>query len=148
MPINKNKPSSDTTPNFNPPSGGEEGKDGNMKYSLSKFEYDLYHEEDDKSEKVIRVKRISMPNKGEKWKVMNDNKVIFIIEGSKISKKEKEYLQTVDGFNFILTQAKMGIKSLNSFRSELKKIVDKKPDNSGAQKQTKPAKTKKRVSQQ
>jgi len=106
--------------------GGEEYKDSNLKYNLSKFEYDLYHEEDDVSEPVVRVKRVSMPNKGEKWKVMNDNKIVFTIESTKISKKEREYLQTIEGFNFILAQAKIGIKSLNSFRTELKKTIDKK----------------------
>ena len=44
---------------------------------------------------------------------------------TKISKKEREYLQTVDGFNFILSQAKVGIKSLNSFKVELKKVFNK-----------------------
>jgi len=107
----------------------EEIKDQNQKYNLSKFEFDLYHEEDDKIEKVIRVKRISMPNNGEKWKILNDNKIIFIIESTKISKKEREYLQTVDGFNFMLTQAKIGIKSINSFKNELKKNIDKRACN-------------------
>jgi hypothetical protein len=102
----------------------EEFKDQNMKYSLSKFEHDLYHEEDDKAEKVTRVKRVSMPNKGEKWKVMTDNKLVFTIESTKISKKEREFLQTVDGFNFILAKAKIGIKSLNSFRIELKEFIE------------------------
>ncbi|CAB4196553.1 hypothetical protein UFOVP1290_73 [uncultured Caudovirales phage] len=101
----------------------DEFKDSSLKHGFSKFEFDLYHEEDDVSEKVIRVKKVSMPNKGEKWKVMNDNKVIFTIESTKISKGEREYLQTVAGFNFILSQAKIGIKSLNSFRIELKKII-------------------------
>lgn len=102
----------------------EEFKDQNMKYSLSKFEHDLYHEEDDKAEKVIRVKRMSMPNKGEKWKIMTDNKLVFTIESTKISKKEREFLQTIEGFNFILARAKVGIKSLNSFRLELKEFID------------------------
>lgn len=101
----------------------EEFKEAGAKHTLSKFEYDLYHEEDDVAEKVIRVKRVSMPNKGEKWKVMIDNKLIFVIESTKISKGEREYLQTAEGFNFILSQSKLGIKSLNSFRAELKKII-------------------------
>lgn len=116
--INKNK--SESTSNF---PVTEEFKDSNSKYSLSKFEYDLYHDEDNISETVIRVKRVSMPNKNEKWKIMHDNKLVFTIESTKISKKEREYLQTVDGFNFILAQAKIGIKSLNSFRKELKKFI-------------------------
>lgn len=104
----------------------EEFKDQNQKYNLSKFEFDLYHEEDDVAERVIRVKRVAMPNKGDKWKVMNDNKVIFTIESTKVSKKEREYLQSVEGFNFMLAQAKIGIKSLNAFRTELKKVIGKK----------------------
>jgi hypothetical protein len=103
----------------------EEFKDQNLKHNFSKFEYDLYHEEDDVSEKVIRVKRFSVPNKGERWKVFEDNKVVFIVEGSKLLKKEREYLQTIDGFNFILAQAKQGIKSLNGLKAELKKAMDK-----------------------
>ena len=101
----------------------EDFKEQNFKH-LSKIDHDLFKDEDDVLEKVIRVKRIAMPNKGEKWKITNDNKLIFTIESTKISKKEKEYLRTVEGFNFILSQAKVGIKSLNSFRKELKKILD------------------------
>ena len=103
----------------------EELKENGSKKTLSKFEYDLYHEEDDIAEKIIRVKKVSMPNKGEKWKVMLDTKVVFQIESTKISKPERQYLQTIEGFNFILSQAKIGIKSLNAFRKELKnKIKD------------------------
>lgn len=101
----------------------EDFKEQNFKH-LSKIDHDLFKDEDDILEKVIRVKRVAMPNKGEKWKITSDNKLIFTIESTKISKKEKEYLRTVEGFNFILSQAKVGIKSLNSFRKELKKILD------------------------
>jgi hypothetical protein len=125
MSINKITATTTTSEPSSTPSTPEEFKDPALKGNLSRFEYDLYHEEDDVAEKVIRVKRVSMPNKGEKWKVMNDNKIIFIIESTKISKKEREYLQTVDGFNFILSQAKTGIKSLNSFKSALKKNFNK-----------------------
>lgn len=121
MPITKkqNKPNTDTVPNL--PQAGEEGKDGGMKYSLSKFEYDLYHEEDDKAEKVIRVKRVSMPNKGEKWKIFEDNKVMFTVEGTKLNNKEKDFLRTIDGVNFLITQYKAGIKSFNALKNEIKK---------------------------
>lgn len=99
----------------------EEFKDQNQKYNLSKFEFDLYHEEDDKIETVIRVKRVTMPNKGEKWKIFEDNKVMFVVEGSKLTNKEKEFLHTVDGINFLIAQYKVGIKSFNSLKAEIKK---------------------------
>lgn len=124
---NKNAiPSDPTIPSAPNPSSGEDFKDPSMKYNMSKFEYDLYHEEDDKSEKVVRVKRVAMPNNGIRWKIMVDSKVVFTIESTKISKKEREFLSTVDGFNFTLAQAKIGIKSLNSFRHDLKKLINSK----------------------
>ena len=117
---NKNKPNgTEQTPNL--PGGPDEIKDGNLKYNLSKFEYDLYHEEDDVAEKVIRVKRVAMPNKGEKWKIFEDNKVMFVVEGTKLTNKEKDFLRTVDGVNFLITQYKQGIKSFNSLKNEIKK---------------------------
>lgn len=106
----------------------EEVKDGNSKYNLSKFEYDLYHEEDDKAEKVIRVKRVSMPNKGRKWKIFEDNKVMFIVEGTKLNKKEQEFLCTIDGVNFLIAQYKNGIKSFNALKLEIKKKLKASED--------------------
>lgn len=99
---------------------GEESKNS-TKYGFSKFEHDLYHEEDDVAEKVIQVKRISLPSKGEKWKIFSDSKLIFTIEGSKLTKKEKEFLRSVDGVNFLIAQFKQGIKSLNALKAEIKK---------------------------
>ena len=119
MPNNKTTPPSDPTTPAVP--SGEEFKDQNLKYNLSKFEYDLYHEEDDKAEKVVRVKRVSMPNKGEKWKIFEDNKLVFTLEGTKLTNKEKEFLRSVDGVNFLLAAAKKGIKSFNALRTEIKK---------------------------
>jgi len=107
----------------------EEFKDQSVKHNFSKFEHDLYHEEDDVALPVIRVKRISLPNKGDKWKVLTDNKITFILEGSKISNKEKEFLYTIDGFNFLLAQAKTGIKSFNNLRGEIKKAISARSDN-------------------
>jgi hypothetical protein len=101
----------------------DEMKEKNTKYSLNKFEYDFHREENNTIEKIIRVKRFSVPNNGEKWKIFEDNKVMFILEGNKLNNKEKEYLKTVAGFNFLISQYKQGIKSFNALKSELKKII-------------------------
>ncbi len=93
------------------------------KHILSKFEYDLYHEEDDISMPVIRVKRTGMPNKGEKWRIMENNKVILIVDGVKLSKKEREFLRTATGVLFLINQHKQGIRSFNSLKAEIKKIL-------------------------
>ena len=106
-------------------SGGEETKDSSIKYTLSKYEYDLYHEEDDVVNPLIRVKRFSLPNKNEKWKFFEDNKVTFTLEGAKLTNKEREFLRTVDGINFLLNSYKEGINSVNAFKKQLKEKLKK-----------------------
>jgi len=99
----------------------EEKKETSNGHILSKFDYDLYKEEDDISLPIVRVKRVSLPNKGERWKIFENNKVVFTLEGTKLTNKEKDFLRGVEGVTFLLAAAKKGIKSFNSLRIEIKK---------------------------
>lgn len=90
------------------------------KHNLSKYEYDLYKEEEDIKNKIIRIKRVSLPNKGENWKIFDDMKLVELIEGTKLSMKEKEFLRTPDGTNFLLRCYKDGWKSFAAFKKQLK----------------------------
>jgi hypothetical protein len=95
-----------------------EVRDYHGKSILNKYEHDLYDEEKNLVEKVVRIKRVK--NKGEKWHVSINNKLVFTLEASKISKKEREYLRTADGFNFLIAQFKTEVKSVNRLKIELK----------------------------
>jgi hypothetical protein len=95
-------------------------KDQGLKHNLSNHDYDLFKEEDDVITSVIRVKRVGLPNKGENWKITINNKLLFLIEGVKLSLKEKEFLRTVQGIQFIIQYSKRGWKSFNNFRQEMK----------------------------
>ena len=94
--------------------------DQSFKYNLNKYDYDLYHDEDDVVNKIIRIKRFELPNSGEKWKVFEDNKEKFIIDGHKLNKKEKSFLRSIDGINFVINLFKNGIRSFNFFKIQLK----------------------------
>lgn len=98
---------------------GDDFKEPN-KHIYSKFEYDLYHDEDNVIMPVVRVKHINLPNKCEKWKIIENDKTVFVIEGIKLLKKERRFLQTLDGVNFLIAQYKKGIKSFHSLRKEMK----------------------------
>ncbi len=106
------------------PTVENEFKDQNLKYNLSKFEYDLFHEEDDVAEKIIRVKRYSLPNDGERWKIFENSKVMFVVEGTKLTKKEKAFLRTVDGVSFLISQYKSGINSFNHLKTEIRNKIN------------------------
>jgi hypothetical protein len=111
-----NKPTETSTTS----TASEEFKEQGARYNLSKFEYDLYHEEDDIVQKIIRVKRTGS-NSSEKWKIFQDTKLLFLLDGSKLGNKEKDFLRTVDGVNFLISQAKEGIKSFNALKTQIKK---------------------------
>jgi len=112
-------------PNNNLPGSASETTESAVKYNLSKYEYDLYHEEDDIANPFIRVKRFSLPNKNERWKFFEDNKITFTLEGTKLTNKEKEFLRSVDGANFLLQGYKRGLNSVNAFKKELKEKLKK-----------------------
>lgn len=95
-------------------------RDGNSKHNLGNHDYDLFKEDDDVVNSVVRVKRVTLPNKGENWKIFKDNKVSEIIEGVKLSSKEREFLRTVEGVQFLMAYYKRGWKSFNNFRQEMK----------------------------
>ena len=112
--------SKNSNDNINITSITDEVKDQNNKFNLNKFELNLFYDEKNVAEKVLRVKRFSLPGKGEKWKIFEDNKVVFTLEGNKLTVKEKDFLRTVDGFNFLLSKYKEGIKSFNALKQEIK----------------------------
>lgn len=105
--------------------GQDEQKDQPIRGGLGKFESDLYREEDDIAFKSVRVKRFLMPNKEEKWKIFEDSKVTLVLDGSKLTKKEKVFLRTVDGINFLLNNYKLGkIKTISSLKKEIKNNIN------------------------
>jgi hypothetical protein len=120
------KKSTNTSGNDNffiTPTSDENKEQSSFKFNLSKVEDDLYHEDEDIAEPIIRVKRVTMPNKNEKWKIFQDNKLQFTIEGHKLNSKERDFLRTVDGFNFLIKKYKEGIKSFNALKQEIKKNI-------------------------
>lgn len=98
-----------------------EGEKEHKQGHLSKFEYDLFHDEDHKIYPIVRVKRVALPNKGERWRIFHDNKIIMTIEGTKLTKKERLFLQGIDGVNLLIKQFKSGkIPSLLAIKKEIK----------------------------
>lgn len=100
----------------------EDFKNQNFKHTSNKFEYDLYHDEDNKIEKIIRIKRIFTSDRIEKWKIFDDNKLIFTIEGKRLNEKERKFLRTVSGVNLLISYyKKIGHQNLSLIREEIKK---------------------------
>jgi len=95
-----------------------QNKDFN-KQVLSKNDFELFREENHTVNTVFRVKYFCV-GKVEKWKCYKDNKQIFIIEASKLLKKEVAFIKTVEGFNFLLNECKAGATSFSDFKKKIK----------------------------
>lgn len=92
------------------------------KFLLSKNDIELFDEK--KAEKpatVVRVKRMGSTAKNERWRIFENDELKFILDGSKLSKKECAYLRTVEGANWLINIYKEGFKSLNELKIHLKK---------------------------
>ncbi len=90
------------------------------KFILSKFEDDLYKDDQNVVMPVIQVKYHSLPNKGDKWKIFSDDEVVITILGTKLNKKERAFLRGPDGVNFMIAQIKSGVKSFHGLKTALK----------------------------
>jgi hypothetical protein len=103
----------------------EDFKDLGSKHNLSKYEYDLYHEEDNIPGRVIQVKKIGNVKKGEKWRILEDSKAILTIDGEKLTSKERNFLYTVEGVTFLMSYFKKGEVSLSSLKRGIKNTLKK-----------------------
>jgi hypothetical protein len=100
-----------------------DAKDYTGKSILGGHQHEFYKDADNKVEICVRVKKTVLPNKSERWRVFIDNKIVFILDGTKLSKKERNYLGTQNGFNFLIAQFKQEMKSFNKLRIALKKQI-------------------------
>ncbi len=91
------------------------------KFISSKIEMDLFDETKATPAPVFCVKRMNSAAKGERWRMLRDGELQFVLEGSKLSKKECMFLRTIEGFNWLIAEFKLGFKSLNELKSRLKK---------------------------
>jgi len=99
---------------------------GGAKLLISKHDFDLFDE--DRAaipSKIIRIKRSGI-NKTERWRILENDDLIFIIEAEKLTKKEKVFLRTLPGMNFLIGEFKCGSPSLSELKVLLKKALAKK----------------------
>jgi hypothetical protein len=110
--------------NYNSNDTDQSSKDPPPSLIKSKFDYELFDEEAASViSKCISVKRIALPNKGEKWKIFENSKQIFVLEGTKLGKKEKDFLSTIEGVNLLIKSGKEGIKNFTALHKKIKDAI-------------------------
>lgn len=96
-------------------------KESIAKYVSSKFDYDLYHEEDHKKFTVIRLKYVfDKKNKTEKWKFFENTKNTASISKELLNDEEVKFIQTPEGFNYCINLYKSGVKTESAIIEKIK----------------------------
>jgi len=89
-----------------------------------KADNELFQEEDYVPQTLINVKRVTSKRETkEDWVIYQDKKIVLRLKGNRFSTKEKQFLRTVDGMKFIISEYKNGLKSINAFKNKLKEIL-------------------------
>lgn len=69
---------------------------------------------------VIRVKRTDKSRDGEIWNIFENNKLVLSLGAKRFTNKEKTFLRTAEGFNYIIKGYKDGWRSVNKFKQNIK----------------------------
>jgi hypothetical protein len=93
------------------------------KKTFGRLDYDLYKEEKDISFPVYQVKYFCISGE-EKWKVIKNNDILFVIEGERLSEKEKSFLRSSSGVCAVINMCKKGIATTEKAIEELRKILE------------------------
>ncbi len=93
------------------------------KIIFSKADTELFDDAKAVPLSVVRIKRMGSSNKNEKWRIIENDELKFVIDGTKLNKKECSFLRTIDGVKFLIAEFKLGFKSLHELRGRLKTKV-------------------------
>ncbi len=99
-------------------------EEGNMTISTSKLslrvDNELFDEESHVVHRLIGAKLILLPNGGENWEISDNDEVVFVIPGVRLTKREKSVLKTVHGLNILMHEYKSGNKSVAKIKAKLR----------------------------
>ena len=72
--------------------------------------------------RLINARLVTLPNGGENWEVCDNDEVMFTVPGVRLTKQEKNVLKTADGLNLLLSEYKLGNKSVVNIKAKLRSI--------------------------
>lgn len=93
-------------------------ENNSSKGSFLKQDLELYNEEDDIPGASVQVKRIDSD-----CVVFVNGEESLTLKSSRFTAKERDWLQTAPGFQFMIEGAKQGWKSVSEFKRQLKDKV-------------------------
>lgn len=82
---------------------------------------ELYDDEEaSKKHKLINIRRVALPRKGENWEISEDGRKVLILRGVRLTKREKSVLKTVEGIRLVVEEYKAGNRSVAKMKAVLR----------------------------
>jgi len=106
----------------------DEFEKNKMSFNLNQSNELFDDEEASKKHKLINVRRIALPRKGENWEISEDGRKVLILRGVKLTKREKSALRTVGGIKLVVEEFKSGNRSVTKMKAVLRKYWEKQND--------------------
>ncbi len=75
---------------------------------------------------ILRIRKITRPKGKERWEILENNKTVIILRTNSLSKLDVDFLNTINGVQFIMNEYKSGNKSANKIREKLQAHRNKK----------------------
>lgn len=95
-------------------------KESIAKYVSSKFDYELYHDEDNKKHVVVRIKSLfDKKTKTTKFRFFENTKNTITLSSEELNEKQIKFIQSVEGVNYCLAEYKKGSKTKNSILEKI-----------------------------
>lgn len=92
-------------------------------FHIMRADNELFLEESNVVLPVINVKRIKLPRGGENWEIVANDELVLSLKGTRFTNPEREFLRSVDGMKFLMSQFKSGKKSVVKIKEELRKVL-------------------------
>lgn len=91
--------------------------------ALYKLDSELFDEESNVVHKLINVRRIELPQNGEDWEILEDNKVMFTVKGVKLTKKQRSFLRSLQGISSLMELYKEGQINMNKIKKKINNLL-------------------------
>lgn len=95
----------------------------NFNFHLLKANNELFNEEKNKPSLLISIKRVKLLKNGEDWQILENNKVVLQLKGTRFTNTEKTFLRGAEGMKFLIASYKGGARSAIKIKERMKEYV-------------------------
>jgi len=88
-----------------------------------KGDNEFFKEEDYIKQDIVRIKNVIMKNGSQSFEILKNNKIELILRSVNFTRKEINFMNSLEGIQLLLYCFKSGHKSVNKIKQEIKRVM-------------------------